>query len=219
MRQRNNYLECKSKQPTTTSGVFVVPGWPHAPWEPYLVNMKLVREYPRGTPLFSAPAGRGQRASVRRKVPPTRWPVLVYWDPPTSEGDAPGTPATPATCPPAERAAVSLQTTSTTAPSGDMSTAPAPIADEQVSERPPENPENHEQPETPAMQNDEDVNPACEGMVLRGRFCGRTCKILLDCGATGRHGNFVSRQLLERFSIPTDTQDPKTPRPQPLKSE
>ena len=206
-----HYLECKSKQPTTTSGVFVVPGWPNAPWEPYLVNMKLVREYPRGTPLFSAPAGRGQRASVRRKVPPTRWPVLVYWDPPTSEGDAPGTPATPATCPPAERAAVSLQTTSTAAPSGDMSTAPAPIADEQVSERPPESPENPEQPEAPAMQHDEDVNPACEGMVLRGRFCGRTCKILLDCGATGRHGNFVSRQLLERFSIPTDTQDPKIP--------
>jgi hypothetical protein len=72
------YLREKAKKPFTTSGCFVVPDWHSAPWWKQLDGMNLIRYYPRGTVLFSSPMSDG----TRRVMPPIRWPVCVFWDPP-----------------------------------------------------------------------------------------------------------------------------------------
>lgn len=73
-----NYLREKALKPFTTSGTFVVPDWKNKAWDKHLHGMKLIRYYPPGKVLFSRPMSDG----TRRVMPPIRWPVCVYWDPP-----------------------------------------------------------------------------------------------------------------------------------------
>ena len=74
----DHYLKCKMKAPTTTSAVFIVPQW-DTPWMKTLeTSMQLIRSYPKGVNLFSAPGP----SSTRVRLGPTPWPVLVFWDPP-----------------------------------------------------------------------------------------------------------------------------------------
>ena len=55
------------------SGLFVLPAWHTASWWPLLLaNFQLVREYPAGQHMFSAPADKG-----RVDLGPTRWPVVI----------------------------------------------------------------------------------------------------------------------------------------------
>ncbi len=197
-----HYQKCKAKKPSTTSGVFVVPVWPNVSWEKYLDNMKLVREYPRGTPLFSAPPK--PTAEGRTKIPPTKWPVHVYWDPPVITENP---------------SALSIgvadthQIALTAAPTEDTSQkASTPTADGRATGWQPAQgstaamlPGNTtETLETSDVNPDEqDLNPGCEGMFLHGRFKGKTCEVFLDSGATGRCGNFISKQFMERSKFDT----------------
>ena len=66
----------------STAGMFVLPQWESSPWWRLVRDWARVRTYPKGTELFTAPAvGQGER----RSLGPTRWPVVVLWDPPTTE--------------------------------------------------------------------------------------------------------------------------------------
>ena len=77
----SHYKKCKLEAPATTSAVFVVPDW-DTPWRKELdSSFKLIRSYPSGVHLFTAPGPHGTRA----RIAPTKWPVLVYWDP--ADGD------------------------------------------------------------------------------------------------------------------------------------
>ena len=50
-------------------------------------SLERVRQYPKGTDLFTAPAasGKGERESLG----PTNWPVIVFWDPPKKHSSPP----------------------------------------------------------------------------------------------------------------------------------
>ena len=77
----SHYKKCKQEAPSSTSAVFVVPDW-DTPWRRELdASMRLIRSYPSGVHLFTAPGPHGTRA----RIAPTKWPVLVYWDP--ADGD------------------------------------------------------------------------------------------------------------------------------------
>ena len=59
---------------TNTSATFVLPSWPSAKWFPKLLRyFHVVKVYPAGSRLFTAPDNTG----ARRSYGPTRWPVLV----------------------------------------------------------------------------------------------------------------------------------------------
>lgn len=75
----HHYLSQKALYPSL-SGMFVVPVWRTMNWWPMVKNMQVVREYPAGVHLFSAPGADGKRVDLG----PTRWPVLVLWDRPES---------------------------------------------------------------------------------------------------------------------------------------
>ena len=82
-------LSAEGKAPsvlcTQPRGVFVVPVWRSMQWWRLVEQMQLVCEYPAGTQLFSAPGKDGQRVLTG----PTRWPVVVLWDP-AVRGTLPG---------------------------------------------------------------------------------------------------------------------------------
>lgn len=65
-------------------------------------------------------------------------------------------------------------------------------------------PQDLEDSRSSSTDTSEDVNPDCEPMVLRGKFCNFTCKILVDSGASGIRGNFISRQFLESIGVQPD---------------
>ncbi|KAK3250174.1 hypothetical protein CYMTET_40433 [Cymbomonas tetramitiformis] len=79
-----NFLRCKKRQQMGTSGTFLVPVWgqdrgraPDPTWA-LILSMpevfKVVREWRKGTHLFTAPALKG---GGRSEWGPTRWNVLV----------------------------------------------------------------------------------------------------------------------------------------------
>jgi len=76
-----HYVECKAKAPHKTSAVIVLPKWKGSHTK-YLQSMHLIKEYPKGSRIFSAPA----EGSSAERVPlgPTPWPVQVFYDPPVA---------------------------------------------------------------------------------------------------------------------------------------
>ena len=64
---------------STTSFTVIVPDWKDRPWHPSRnadsATFRVVRTFPAGTDLFTAPAEDG--GAERVSLGPTRWPVLV----------------------------------------------------------------------------------------------------------------------------------------------
>lgn len=96
----SHYLECKERAPTQTSAIIVLPEWQHKPWWKFTEGLRLLRRYPAGSTLFTAPSRRPSEDRV--DMGPTKWPVCVFWDPPTLQGfvktlpsDDPGTSSEP----------------------------------------------------------------------------------------------------------------------------
>lgn len=74
----SHYLQCKAKAPHTTSACILVPKW-RGPHTRLLKRMQLIREFPVGTQLFSAPSSDG---TARQQLPGIPWPVQVFYDAP-----------------------------------------------------------------------------------------------------------------------------------------
>lgn len=79
-----HYLECKERAPTQTSAVIVLPKWEQKPWWQLTQGFRLLRTYPAGSRLFTAPPL--APGEPRVDMGPTKWPVCVFWDPPTLQG-------------------------------------------------------------------------------------------------------------------------------------
>ena len=73
-----HYLQLKMLSPHSVSGCFVVPKWLGQRWRKLLTGMQLLKQYEKGTVLFSAPRPGGARAVL----PGVRWAVEVWYDPP-----------------------------------------------------------------------------------------------------------------------------------------
>ena len=86
-----HYLECKERAPTQTSAVIVLPKWDNKPWWKLTQGFRVLRVYPAGSHLFTAPAHPGE--VTRTDLGPTRWDVIVFWDPPTLQGIMKALPA------------------------------------------------------------------------------------------------------------------------------
>ena len=78
-----HYLAQKRLHPEI-SGTFVLPVWKSSSWWQAISNMVVLREYPAGMQLFTAP-GQGR---ARLRLQPTRWPVIVVHDPAVPRVDA-----------------------------------------------------------------------------------------------------------------------------------
>ena len=76
-----HYVQCKAKAPHNTSAVIVLPKWKGSHTQ-YLQGMHLIKEYPKGSRIFSAPGLHG--SAEREPLGPTPWPVQVYYDPPVA---------------------------------------------------------------------------------------------------------------------------------------
>lgn len=78
-----HYLQCKARQPHSTSACILVPSWygkVAASWRPMLAGMSLLHTYRKGSVLFSAPTPTGQR----KVLPAIPWDVQVWYDPPVA---------------------------------------------------------------------------------------------------------------------------------------
>ena len=75
----DHYLVCKSRSPRTTSACLVLPDW-QAPWRDKVANMKIVKQFPKGSLLFDQPKGKD-----RKRMGPTPWGVTIYYDAPVQE--------------------------------------------------------------------------------------------------------------------------------------
>ena len=77
----DHYAVQKQTSPHNTSACILVPNWGHQLVHPALANMRVLKVYQKGYHLFTAPSvGEGTK---RRRVNGLRWPVTVYYDPPT----------------------------------------------------------------------------------------------------------------------------------------
>ena len=76
-----HYLEEKQRDPSI-AGMFVLPKWTSTTWWSKVERMQLVKEYPKGEQLFTAPP-EDSRGEVRRELGPSPWPVCIFWDPPS----------------------------------------------------------------------------------------------------------------------------------------
>ena len=72
-----HYKQCKIASPQNTSGVFVLPDWRGV--TELCKGMRLLKQYPVGTRLFTAPNPTG---NGRHLMPGVRWRVNVFYDPP-----------------------------------------------------------------------------------------------------------------------------------------
>ena len=77
-----HYKQCKQRAPASTSACLVLPKW-SGDWVAELAGMQLVKEYPIGSVLFSAPTADGSRR-VMGGIP---WPVQIWYDPPAAKAD------------------------------------------------------------------------------------------------------------------------------------
>jgi hypothetical protein len=77
-----HYLRCKAKAPSTTSALLVLPYWTKQSWWHLIEQFKVVKYYAAGTTdLFTSCSTNG-RAQACQEGRPTRWPVMVFYDPP-----------------------------------------------------------------------------------------------------------------------------------------
>ena len=73
----DHYLAEKARSPHDTSACILVPAW-HKASHPGLRGMRLVAQYEKGTPLFTAPSRDGSRTPL----PGIPWGVNIFYDPP-----------------------------------------------------------------------------------------------------------------------------------------
>ena len=76
-----HYVECKTKSPHNTSAVLILPKW-RGSHTHYLKGMHVIKEFPKGSRIFSAPGA--TNSSERIPLGPTPWPVQVLYDPPVA---------------------------------------------------------------------------------------------------------------------------------------
>ena len=79
-----HYLECKERAPAQTSAVIVLPKWENKPWWQMTQGLRLLKTYPAGTQLFTVPSKTPGGPCI--DMGPTKWPVCVFWNPPTLQG-------------------------------------------------------------------------------------------------------------------------------------
>ena len=79
-----HYLECKERAPAQTSAVIILPKWTNKSWWKLTEGFRVLKTYPAGTNLFTAPSP--QHDGTRVDMGPTRWETVVFWDPPTLQG-------------------------------------------------------------------------------------------------------------------------------------
>ena len=75
-----HYFDCKSRCPTHTSAIIILPDIPSAPWRCYLQNLELIETYPAHQSLFTTQDQNGRRVPA----PPSHHRHLVYWDRPAA---------------------------------------------------------------------------------------------------------------------------------------
>ena len=73
------FVQDFEKSPETTSGLFILPQWKGAAWWPLVKHWRVVKEWPAGSTIFSAP---GRPGGDRVPLGPTSWPVLAFYIPP-----------------------------------------------------------------------------------------------------------------------------------------
>ena len=227
-----NYRKCKQEAPHTTSGVFVVPDWPDADFMPLLDGMRLVRYFPRGMRLFTAPPKPG--STTRSPAGPARWPVCVFWDPPvpTMEASLASDDAS-FTGQPTQSGATTAtghgdgrqmhaanSVVPTLAPSGHRFEAVG------ARGRATRGVRTHRRPDISTIGTLQAVpvtcarvrkseggcgepslhshNPMSSGMTLKGYVIGAEVEVFLDTGAEGRLGNFMSADLFRRLGLRLD---------------
>ncbi len=74
-----HYLKCKSRSPHNTSACIAVPAFHSAKWRRLLQDMRLLKQYAKGSMLF-AEAGHGSS----QVLGPSPWDYEVYYDPPVA---------------------------------------------------------------------------------------------------------------------------------------
>ena len=84
-----HYFAAKAKDPSIAAAL-VLPHWESTPWWAKVSHLRRIRQHPRGTDLFTAPSPREERVSLG----PTRWSVIVFWDPPSAASPSPAKPDT-----------------------------------------------------------------------------------------------------------------------------
>jgi hypothetical protein len=72
----SHYMNLKQKNPTTTSGCFLVPYRPDCEWFKHFSHMQVLKEYQAGTSMFFVKEGK-----KRRYLPGVPGPMRVYYDP------------------------------------------------------------------------------------------------------------------------------------------
>lgn len=172
-----HYMQCKADNPgTSTSGVFVLPAWSDAPWQPLIRHMQLVKTYAPGTMLFTQPKTPGHPEQV--SAGPTRWHVHVFYDPPESPAHAALLEYTAqSACTSGQRmdnTPVNLPPTTTTSP-------PSPVI-----------------PLCSIASHDYGQRL----LVFPGTVNGFPVKILIDSGAMR---DFASSKLVKKFGLATST--------------
>ena len=209
-----HFVHTKTRVPAT-SGVFVLPAWLADQLEHLLADMWLVRVYPRGTPLFTAPPHAG--LETRTKMPPTRWPVHVYWSPPDQDerSSLPEIPRRPS------RKAYRRFRVHASCNIHCTDQAQVQVRDEtQDVQDSPDNPES--KPHEPQVPVEQSADPIAHPILgaslaslrtsgralefkasLRGVKCNAVIpsRALLDSGATGASGNFISSDLAKRANL------------------
>lgn len=82
-----HFLRCKTERPLGTAAIFILPCWPSADFFKLIMSLpkvfRVVRRWPAGSDLFTAPIPAG-RGGGRRRVGPTRWPVVAVLAAPTA---------------------------------------------------------------------------------------------------------------------------------------
>jgi hypothetical protein len=173
----SHYLQEKAADPSRTTGAFVLPDWPEKPWWKHFSGMKLLRYYPRGTILFTKPASSSTSSSdlpshaTRVRLGPTRWPVVVLWDPPVSTSPTPSLPPLPTSLLPRSRDGTSRDSLFSTLSHASLLNAW------------------------------EEQGVDSRGMTLHGSLDGRPCNVFLDSGAEGMQGNFISETFAKEMQL------------------
>jgi hypothetical protein len=82
-------VRCKRAHPVGTAAIFVVPCWPTEEFYKFAMSLpqliKVVRRWPRGSALFTAPVP-APLGGGRVYQGPTRWPVVALRISPGAEG-------------------------------------------------------------------------------------------------------------------------------------
>ena len=176
-----HYHTEKLLDPYTTSGCFVVPRWPTAPFQKYLKGMHVVMQFPKGAKLFSAI---NVLTGRREPMQGTPWPVLIYYDPPWTR---PKPRVRVNTMGSACRGLQPVQKEGAATVSGKTN-----VSDTQ---------RNYV---SAACKNNVKSDEACKtdllvSMETNGALAGSPCRILFDTGS--REASFVSARMARRVGL------------------